>query len=151
MDPRQAGYTYVGLLIAVSLVSVALAAAGELWSAQARRERELQLLFVGQQFKAAIASYHASTPGGTKQFPRSIDDLLEDRRLPAIKRHLRQPFIDPMTGSREWGLIRGPGSGIVGVYSRSVDAPMKQDNFPRGLETFANAKRYADWTFVYQP
>jgi hypothetical protein len=53
-----------------------------------------------------------------------------------------------MTGSTEWGLVRGPGGGIVGVYSRSTTQPLKTANFPKGYEAFANAERYADWRFV---
>ena len=53
----QRGFTYVGLLLAVALAGVALAAAGTLWSTVAQRDRELELLFVGDQYRRAIGSY----------------------------------------------------------------------------------------------
>ena len=48
--PRQGGFTYVGLLIAVALMGVGLAAYGELYSHAAQREKEAELLFIGGQF-----------------------------------------------------------------------------------------------------
>ena len=151
--PRAAaGYTYIGLLIAVVIIGVALAAAGTAWSTHARREREAQLLFVGEQYMRAIQSYYDATPGGAKQFPRGLEDLLEDRRLPVVRRHLRRLYADPMRGDAGWALIRtGPNGTVVGVYSRSEHTPLKRANFPAGLDAFSNAERYSDWKFVFAP
>ena len=52
--PRHAGFTYVGLLIAVAVLGVGLAAVGQVWSTAAAREKERELLFVGNQYRAAI-------------------------------------------------------------------------------------------------
>jgi type II secretory pathway pseudopilin PulG len=148
----QRGYTYIGLLIAVAVAGIALAATGEVWSTQARREREEQLLFAGEQFRQAITSYFESTPGGTGQFPRNIEDLIEDRRLPTVRRHLRQIYADPIAGGSQWGLVRaGPNNTITGVYSLAPGAPIKRQGFRREQEAFANAATYADWKFVYLP
>ena len=50
------GFSYIGLLIAVALLGVGLASAGELWRTAAKREREQELLFAGREFRNAIAS-----------------------------------------------------------------------------------------------
>ena len=44
-----------------------------------QRERETQLVWVGQQFRAALESYHRATPGPVKHLPVSLDELA---RLP---------------------------------------------------------------------
>jgi len=76
---------------------------------------------------------------------------VQDPRYLATRRHLRRIYLDPMTGTREWGLLKGPDGGIVGVHSLSPAAPMKRANFPVGLDAFEKAKTYADWKFVYVP
>ena len=44
-------------------------------------------------------------------------------------RHLRRLYRDPITGQDEWGLVEAPGGGVMGVYSRSEDEPIKSGNF----------------------
>jgi type II secretory pathway pseudopilin PulG len=146
----QRGFTYVGLLLAVALAGVALAAAGTLWSTAAQRDRELELLFVGDQYRRAIGSYYEGTPGA-KRYPQRLEDLLEDKRLAVTRRHLRQVYADPMTGQPDWELVRLPDGAIVGVRSRSDAQPMKVANFAPRDESFADAASYRDWVFAYAP
>jgi type II secretory pathway pseudopilin PulG len=147
----QAGFGYFSVILAIAVLGVALAGIGELWSTQAQREREAELLRIGNEIRRAIISYHASTRAGTPSFPTSLDDLLEDRRGPQMRRHLRKLYADPMTRSTEWGLVKLPDGRIRGVFSRSVQAPLKTAKFPLGLEKFDEAKTYADWQFEYIP
>src|SRR5262245_58920368 len=142
------GFTYVGLLLAIAIAGVALAAAGVLWSTEAKRERERELLFAGDQIRLAIASYYALAPN---TYPSKLDDLVLDKRLPTVLRHLRKVYADPITGKRDWGYVRGPGETIVGVYSKSADAPLKQAGFPKEYESFEGAKAYSDWKFAHVP
>lgn len=149
---RQSGFTYIWILFVVALFGVGLAAVGEVWHTSVLREKERDLLFIGDAYRRAIASYYESTPGGgAKQFPKSMDDLLLDRRFPTTRRHLRKIYPDPVTGSLDWGIVNGPGGTINGVYSLSQLSPKKSRNFPEGYETFESAKSHADWRFVYQP
>ncbi|MFM9888673.1 MAG: hypothetical protein ACKVQT_37095 [Burkholderiales bacterium] len=143
------GFTYVGLLLVVALAGVALAGAGTLWSTATHRDREAELLFVGEQIQRAITSYYDQGPAGVKQFPAKLEDLLQDRRFPTTRRHLRKVFVDPVTGMREWGIVRGPGGGITGVFSLSEASPIKRAEFPPAFQQFASAKTYRDWRFVY--
>jgi type II secretory pathway pseudopilin PulG len=147
-----AGFTYIGLLIAVAVAGIALAAAGMIWTTEARREREAQLLFAGEQYMRAIQSYYDATPGGAKQFPRSLEELVEDRRLPVTRRHLRRLYPEPMGSDGAWVLMRtGPNGTIIGVHSRSEQPPLKRANFPSALDAFSNAQRYSDWKFAFAP
>jgi type II secretory pathway pseudopilin PulG len=148
----QCGFTYVGLLIVVALFGIGLAAVGEVWHTTLLREKERDLLFTGDAYRAAIASYYDSTPGGgAKQFPKTMDDLLLDRRFPTTRRHLRKIYADPLTGKSDWGIVNGPGGTIMGVYSLSQLPPKKTKNFPEGYESFESAKSHADWRFAYAP
>lgn len=144
------GFTYLGILLAVVLLGIALGAAGTLWSMTAQRERETQLLFAGNAIRDAIASYYASGPVA-HQLPHELADLLQDDRLPLPKRHLRQIYPDPMTGSADWQLLRDPDGGIFGVASGSQRAPLKRANFADEDLGFEAAKCYCDWRFEFVP
>lgn len=144
-----AGFTYIGLLIAVVLLGVALAATGAVWRTQARREREQELLFIGREFRAAIGSYYRA--GAGRQYPQSLDDLLEDNRSPQPMHHLRRLYVDPMTGAADWTLIAAPSLGIMGIASSSREEPLKKDGFTGADEPFKDKTCYCDWQFVYIP
>jgi len=148
----QRGLTYIAILFLIALHGTVLAAVGIVWHTAQQREKERELLFVGDQFRRAIRSYAQSGPGIAGQLPKSLDDLIQDPRLPGIKRHLRKVFLDPMTANVEWGLVKTPdGSAIVGVYSRSDDAPFKTANFLPEDQEFEGAAKYSDWKFQYLP
>ena len=143
------GFTYIGLLIFIAILGVGLAAGGVVFHQQAQREKEKDLLFVGDQIRRAIAQYYEKSPGGNKRFPQALDDLLLDQRYPATRRYLRRVYQDPMIGSKEWALVRAPDGGILGVHSASKEKPLKMDNFPAAYENFQDGNSYVDWKFVY--
>jgi type II secretory pathway pseudopilin PulG len=155
-DPANAaGFTYVGLLIAVVILGVALSAVGTVWRTQAQREREQELLFIGREFRAAIAAY--LNANGAHQFPKDIDDLLEDKRWPEPRHYLRRLYADPMTGAADWTILQADSlgmagfTGIVGVASSSQGVPLKKAGFLAGEEAFKDAACYCDWKFAYVP
>ena len=92
---RQRGLTYLIVLFLVALVGMGLAALGSVWVTDSQRERERELLFIGEQFGVALQRYYDASPG-TKEYPRRLEDLLEDRRFQVPRRHLRQIF--PQSG-----------------------------------------------------
>jgi type II secretory pathway pseudopilin PulG len=147
----QRGFTLLGMLIVVGVMGAGLAAYGELASHAAQREKEKQLLFVGNQFRQAIGSYYERSPGAAKRFPQSLQDLVEDKRHPMPQRHLRRIYADPITGKPDWSVIPGPDGGIMGVHSRSEARPVKTGGFALLDSTFAQTGRYSDWTFSYVP
>jgi type II secretory pathway pseudopilin PulG len=148
---RQSGFTFLGLLIIIAIMGAGLAAAGGLYSHTAQRDKERELLFVGNQFRAAIESYYRRSPGAAA-FPKSLDELVEDKRFPMPQHHLRRIYADPLTGKPDWAVVEAPGgAGIMGVHSRSDAAPVKTGNFDARDAAFEGAVRYSDWPFVYQP
>jgi type II secretory pathway pseudopilin PulG len=145
---RQQGFAYLGLLAFVALSGLAIAGASLVWSTASRRERETELLFVGDQYRAAIARYRERNAGRGDRLPRELADLLQDDTQVPPQRYLRKLFADPITGKRDWGLVRAPSGGILGVYSQSSQAPLKRAGFAQPFAEFANAKRYDEWRFV---
>jgi len=148
---KQKGFTYLALMLAVALTGGALAAVGELSSRAAQREKEAELLFIGREFRSAIAAYYERAPGGAKRYPQKLEDLLEDKRHPVVQRYLRRIYADPLTAKAEWGLVDAPEGGIMGVHSLSADAPVKTGGFDKADEALAGAASYADWKFTYSP
>ena len=132
-------------------MAIGLSAVGTVARTLQLRDKEAELLFVGNQYRRAIASYYEKTPGPIKQFPRSLDALLKDNRFPDVQRHLRRIYVDPITGKKEWGLVEIPGRGIAGVYSLSEEQPVRITNFPAVYKNFAGAAKYSEWKFVYTP
>lgn len=146
---RQEGFTYVAVLILVATLGAVGAAFGELTSHAAQRERERDLLFAGNEYRKAIASYYRHTPGAIKRYPASLADLLEDRRYPVPVRHLRRLYRDPVTGSANWGLLAAPEGGIRGVHSLSTEPPIKSGGFAYRDRALEGASRYSEWHFAY--
>ncbi len=148
---RQRGFTYVALLVAMFLLALATQGVMTFVSQQAQREREADLLRIGQTYAKAIGSYHESTPGSLKRWPRKLGDLVDDRRFVTIRRHLRDLYPDPMTRLNDWELVQSADGGIMGVRSRSQAVPIRTaapDLAELGLGT---ANRYSEWQFIYQP
>ena len=149
---REKGFTLAGALILIAVAGAGMAAYAEMASHAAQRENEQELLFVGNQFRQAIGAFYEGTPGAAKQFPRKLEDLLQDQRYPALRRHLRRIYADPMTGKREWGLVQAPQGGIMGIYSLSQSQPIKSGAFALRDRDLEGARaRYADWQFTYAP
>jgi type II secretory pathway pseudopilin PulG len=147
---RQRGFTYIAVLLAVAVIGIGLAATGVVWSQVQQREKEVELMFVGDQFRQAIRFYYERTPGALKRYPQTLEELLADARYPQPQRYLRRLYADPLTGKPEWGLIAAPGGGIMGVYSLSTATPLKSANFTQDNRTFHGAKTYAEWRFFYE-
>src|SRR5216684_3886243 len=93
---RQSGFTYICALLLVAILAAALAATGEVWSRSRQREKEAQLIWIGNQFTQAIGLYYQRSPGTVKRYPEKLEDLLEDRRYLSGQRYLRRIYPDPM-------------------------------------------------------
>lgn len=145
------GFTLIGMMIMVAAMGILFAGAGELWRTAQMREKERQLLFVGNQFRQALEHYYERTPGNAPRYPVRLEDLLKDPRVPGIQRHLRRVYRDPITGGEEWGLIRGTAGEILGVHSLSDESPLKTGNFALADRSFEGKTRYSEWLFMSSP
>ncbi|TFY90142.1 type II secretion system protein [Pseudomonas kairouanensis] len=135
----------MGMLVTVAVVAVMLMEVGTLWSSVLQRERELELLARGNEIRRAIGLYYRE--GNT--FPKTLEDLVLDRRKPTIKRYLRRAYDDPLTGTAEWGVVAGPGETIMGVFSTAKGTPFKQGNFIAANQSFTGQSSYQGWVFLY--
>lgn len=132
------------------MVAFAAAAASMVvsrWSDELRREREQDLLRIGNDIAGAIAAYRDASAGSARKYPPQLEDLLEDRRAFGTVRHLRRIHPDPVTRA-PWGVVRSPDGGVMGVYSASEDAPMRRLATSLEHVDLAAAVRYAQWQFV---
>lgn len=158
---NSSGFSYIALLVAITIIGISLGAAGKYWQNVMLRDKEEELLFRGDQYRQAIERYYKAVPG-RPQYPQSVDDLLTDNRTPAGKRHLRQKYKDPITGE-DFEIITAqtatagvrviaPGTtvvpGIIGVHSKSEKEPLKKDNFPPAYKDLAEKSMYNEWLFV---
>lgn len=145
----QRGFVLLAVLVALVLAALGAVEIGQRRQDERRRAAEEELLFVGEQFRAAIESYWRQSPGRARALPTRLSDLLQDPRFPQARRHLRKVFLDPMAPGQDWGLVR-QGEAIVGVFSRSEGSPFRRSGFTEiqvqaGFET---ASSYADWRFM---
>lgn len=152
---RECGFTYTVVLIMLIALGLATGTAGQVDSQRMQAEREAELLFRGLAYRRAIKSYYEekNVAQHARALPRELEDLLRDPRV-QHRRHLRALYPDPFApaGEKEgWQVLRTPDGGIVGVASRSRALPLRQENFPSGLEALAGARTYADWQFVFTP
>ncbi|MEW7850593.1 type II secretion system protein [Massilia aurea] len=146
---RQAGFTYLGLIIFVTIIGMVGAATLKIGALLQRAAAEEELLDIGAAFSAALDSYAAATPQGASPYPPSLKELLKDPRVPGVRRHLRKIFVDPLTGKAEWGVVYlGEGStGVVAVHSLSTAPPLKIANFDSRFAGLENADTISAWRF----
>lgn len=152
MSGRRArhGATLIALLVVVAIIGVAATIAAQSWTTRIRREKEEELLFRGLAYKHAIESYARMTPAGASPLPIRVDQLLFDDRFQTHVRHLRRPYLDPMTGTAFVPLLDGSGH-LRGIASSDRRTPFKRTGFPDELATFEIASRYSEWRFIAEP
>lgn len=110
-------------LSVVLLISLAIAAPKIAMSIQ--REKEIETIHRGEQYKRAIQLYYRKFGS----YPTSIDQLVQTNQI----RFLRKRYKDPMTGKDDWkpvyfgqahvrplGFFGQPLSGIAGIGAASV-------------------------------
>ncbi|WP_432719469.1 type II secretion system protein [Jeongeupia wiesaeckerbachi] len=147
---RQQGFGYIWVLMMVMVMGIYLGLVGDVWQNRLQREREQELLRVGDEIRLAIKGYTAIQGAEGTQYPKRLQDLVQDPRAPFPRRFLRRAYKDPMTGE-DWAYIGAPGGGFMGVYSKSAKIPLKQANFPPQFGGFADKKSFAEWQFAWWP
>jgi type II secretory pathway pseudopilin PulG len=93
----ESGYILIVILIAVTLMSIALAAAVPALKTQIRREQEIELQHRGKEYIKAIQKYYHKFG----RYPASIEQLENTNNL----RYLRKRYKDPITGKDDWRII----------------------------------------------
>jgi len=91
----ESGYAMAGLLVSVFVISLMMAIALPVWHHAAKREREAELIFRGEQYARAVALWQRQRPGSA---PPDLDTLVEQR-------YLRKKYRDPMVEDGEFRLV----------------------------------------------
>jgi type II secretory pathway pseudopilin PulG len=94
----ESGYAMVALLVAMSVMAIALSTAMPVFSTVARREREAELVFRGEQYARAIAMFQRKYGNA---LPPDVNVLIDQK-------FLRKKYKDPITGDDF--RFMGPGS-----------------------------------------
>ncbi len=95
-ESHDAGFTLVGLLIAVAVINVTMMVAVTSWVTLDKRAREAELIFRGQAIAGAISCYQQNNAGQPLQ---RLDQLVETSCL-------RRLYRDPMVKGGEWRILR---------------------------------------------
>jgi type II secretory pathway pseudopilin PulG len=93
----ESGYILVAVLFLVALILLSLAIAAPKISQSIQRDKELELVHRGEQYKHAIKLYYRKFGS----YPASIDQLENTNQI----RFLRKRYTDPMTGKDDWKII----------------------------------------------
>jgi len=112
---RDAGFSLAALIFFATAASILAAAAVPAYQMQAKREREKELIFRGEEYTRAIQKYQRKF--GVN--PGSIDQLVQTNGL----RFLRRAYKDPITG-KDFRLIRiNPDGSLSGskLFAQNVN------------------------------
>jgi type II secretory pathway pseudopilin PulG len=146
---RSRGFTYIGVIAILAVMMIAMGAVAQIWHTQMQREKEQELLFIGNQFQNAIGRFYQESG---RAFPTSLQALLGvDGDTKLNKRYLRRMYIDPFTGKDTWGLVLGANGEIVGVHSLSDMETFKRAGFSEKNSAFEGKTKYSEWQFVFVP
>jgi type II secretory pathway pseudopilin PulG len=148
---QASGFILIGLLLLIMMSGIALAQAGVKWRDAVQREREQELIRVGEAYRLAIGRYYNQTPSVIKEYPPNLEALLSDNRFPTSRKHIRKLYTDPITQRDGWGVVEAPSGGIMGIYSLSDKPPFKTAGFRPHLRHLNNKKYYGEWYFAYIP
>lgn len=141
------GAVLLGFLVLLAASGWTVAQWAQSAADEHQRQAEAELLWVGQQYRVAILSYYNAAPGGVKRLPTKVEELLEDKRFPTSRRHLRQAYTDPLRPGEPLKLVMRAQQ-LIGVQSTASGEPFRKAGFDPGLEKFSEAGTYADWQFI---
>lgn len=115
---RESGYAMLLVFLLAACVAIQLYMELPRVAFQAERQREVQLVDRGNQFKRAIQVFVTDkTNNPTRRYPASLDELESFNN----HRYLRHRYLDPLTGKDEWRLVHING----GVLTDSVTTQAK--------------------------
>jgi type II secretory pathway pseudopilin PulG len=102
---HSAGYAFVALMVAFTVMLIALAAALPSVYHESQREKEEELIFRGNEYARAIYLFQRQF----QRYPKSVDELIRTNNL----RFLRHAYKDPMTPKGNWRFIHVGPNGVL--------------------------------------
>jgi type II secretory pathway pseudopilin PulG len=120
----ERGYAMAALLVTLAVMGILMSVAMPVWRQEARREKEAELIFRGEQIARAIALFRTKN---NNAMPASLDVLVTGR-------FLRKKFREPMAKDGEWRLITAasgnPNPGQPGQPPQAGPSGQPQRGFP---------------------
>ena len=135
---RRSGYTLMELMVAVVLLGIVGLSFSYLFST-AQRGTALAVYSMGVPLGTFVGNLVGGQVGGEWGWRAAFYVLGIPGLLLAV--YVAFAFREPPRGHSD--------GGIKGVASTSGDKPLKQANFPPGMEGFTGAATYAAWVFEY--
>jgi type II secretory pathway pseudopilin PulG len=112
---EQGGYVLLGILFALTLLVIAIAAAAPRALTSAQRVKEGELVRRGEQYQIAIRRFYKKFG----RYPGNIDQLENTNNI----RFLRRRYLDPLTGKDDWVAIQyGQARPSVGFFGQKMVA-----------------------------
>ena len=102
---RSRGYALLVVMMMAVILLISLSAALPSVYTAGQREREEELIFRGNQYARAIATFHRQF----NRYPVSIEELLRTNGI----RFLRRAYPDPMSRTGKWRFIHANAAGGV--------------------------------------
>jgi len=110
-DPQ--GYAMAALLVGMSVMAVFLTMAMPVWSTAAKRAREEELVFRGEQYARAIGLFQRKYANA---LPPNLDVLVNEK-------FLRKKYLDPVTGGEFQALTGAAAQAAPGLGAGAGAAP----------------------------
>lgn len=145
---RSSGFAWLMVLAMLAMASAGASVVAARWADERAREREQELLRIGDLYAEALADFKASSPGGERAYPKSLDLLLEDLRFAGTRRHLRTLYPNPLSGRLDWELVRGVDGGITGIRPPQSGEPWRRTPVALPHCDLPVAHHYRDWVFA---
>ncbi len=95
-DPEE-GFMLIACVVMVFLLLLALSVAAPRLALQLKRDREIETAHRANQYVRAIRMYYKKF----QNYPASMEALKKSNNI----RFLRQEYVDPLTGEKDWKLI----------------------------------------------
>ncbi len=96
MGEEQSGFTLVGVVVAIAIITILIAAVGPSIATIIERDNETELIFRGKQYARAIVAFQKRYG----RLPNQLEELAKMR-----PRTIRQLWRDPMCNCDDWEVI----------------------------------------------
>ena len=116
---RESGYVLLAVMLAVTLLLVAMSIELPRIAQQIKREREEELVHRGKDYATAVKRFVHKNGG---RYPLSVEQLEDTNHI----RFLRKKYKDPITGEADWKMVH------VGEAQVNIPAPKPGLSGPGG-------------------
>ncbi len=124
----ESGVVFIWILVSFFVIAVLLVAAAQPASIVAKREKEAELVFRGEEYTEAIRLFQQEHGGA---YPTKLKQLLQQG--PKKHRYIRRLYRNPFDPEGKWILL-GPGTTVVSKDDKG-NTVYKSSGAPTGLPT----------------